>query len=153
MVARSFRARVGRQRITKGLNPADASYTRSLRDQMKRVEDNLSAVINQLEGVTAEVLEDALRPTFEKALNFTPVDTGELKASGFLITGGTRKRILAEMGFGKGGLPDYTLRVHEDLNLNHKAPTKAKFLQAAIEEDIDEMAGRLVRAYKEKVGI
>ena len=153
MVARSFRARVGRQRITKGLNPADASYTRSLRDQMKRVEENLSAVINQLEGVTAEVLEDALRPTFEKALSFTPVDTGDLKASGFLITRDSQKRVQAEMGFGKGGKPDYALRVHEDLNLNHKAPTKAKFLQAAVEEDIDKMAGRLVTAYKEKTGI
>lgn len=153
MVARSFRARVGRQRIKKGLNPADASYTRSLREQMKRIEENLSAVINQLKDVTAEVLEDALRPTFEKALMFTPVDTGKLKASGFLITRDSSKRVQAEMGFGKGGVPDYALRVHEDLNLNHKAPTKAKFLQSAIEEDIDEIPGRLIQAYKDKVGI
>ena len=153
MVARSFRGRVGRQRITKGVDPSDASYTRGLREQMKQVEENLSVVINNLKDVTADVLDEALRPTFNKALEFTPVDTGDLKASGFLVTGGTRKRILAEMGFGKGGLPDYAVRVHEDLNLQHKAPTKAKFLQAALEEDIDKIPIRLKKAYKEKTGI
>lgn len=153
MVARSFRARVGRQRIAKSVNPIEASYTRSIREQMKQVEENISAVVNELKDVTADVLDEALRPTFEKALIFTPVDSGDLKASGFLETRSSQNRVQAELGFGKGGKPEYAVFVHERTDLNHKAPTKAKFLQAAIEEDLDDIPGRLVKAYKEKTGI
>lgn len=146
-MARVFRARIGRQRITKGIRPSEASYTRSIRSQMEQLEQNLSAVITQLKDVTPAVLEVALRPTFQKALNRTPVDTGDLKASGYLETR-TGTHVKAEIGFGKRGNPHYTAFVHERVDVPHKAPTQAKFLQSAIEEDLDEIPKRLERAYE-----
>jgi hypothetical protein len=118
---------------------------------MKQIGDNYSAMISQLKGVTPSVLEDALLPTFKKAIKYTPVDTGALRESGYLETSREGRNVRAEVGFGKGGEPTYAAIVHERTDLNHKAPTRAKFLQTALEEDFGVILKRIQKAYRDKL--
>jgi hypothetical protein len=72
---------------------------------------------------------EALEPTFDKSQELVPVLTGALKRSGFLGVGESRGKKVAEIGYGRGGVPFYAARVHEDLDVYHKPPTQAKFLE------------------------
>lgn len=150
---RSFRGRVGTQRITKNLRPSQASYTREIRAQMQGIEEEVSAIINQLKGVTPVVLEDALRPTFEKSQFYCPKDTHALVNSGYLEAHRTPSGIHVEIGYGKGGDPHYAVFVHEMTSYYHETPTRAKFLQVAIQEDADAIPERILSGYKASVGI
>lgn len=85
----------------------------------------------------------ALGPTLTLAKRYCPKDTKALVNSGYLeITsrgaGGT-----VEIGFGKGGVPHYALIVHEMLEYKHKAPTRAKFLQIAMQETRHSILARI----------
>jgi hypothetical protein len=91
---------------------------------------------------------DALRPTFELSQKYVPVDTGELKASGYLRSGSQGKRKLAEMGYGRGGQAPYATFVHERTDIAHKAPTSAKFLQRALDEDYYAILPRIAAGMK-----
>lgn len=152
-MARSFRARVGSQRITHNLRPSEAGYARAIRQQMKALEDSISAVINELVDVTPDVLDEALRPTFEKSQKYVPVQTGALKASGYLNVDQAYGHIRVEIGYGKAGDPFYAPYVHERMDLHHQAPTKAKFLQSAIEEDAQAIPQRIRIGYKQRMGL
>lgn len=153
MARRLFRARVGTQRIAKSLRPSQAAYTRTIRKQMEQLERNLSKVMAELDDVTSQVLETALRPTFNKSQKFTPKDTGALRESGFLTVDKVARGTRIQIGYGKAGKPPYAVFVHERTDLNHQAPTKAKFLQTALEEDSDVIPQRLLKAYKEAIDI
>lgn len=148
----AFKARIGVQRISGSLNPSQASYTRNIRSQMQSIEKEIDRFIQTVKDVTPEVLMDALDPTFKKALSYTPVLTGDLRASGYLLTRVRMGKIEGEIGFGKGGFPHYAVYVHERTDLMHKAPTRSKFLQAAVMEDMRKFPSRLRAAYRAKVG-
>lgn len=152
-MAKKFRARVGSQRITGSLNPAEASYTRSIRAQMDQIEKNVTAFIDGVKGITPEVLKRALQPTFEKSQIYVPYDTGNLHDSGYLEVEQKGQRIQAEIGYGKGSQPHYAAYVHEMVNIPHAAPTRSKYLQAAIEEDSKLIPKRLRAAYKALVKV
>ncbi len=152
MARRVFRSRVGVQRISKTLNPAQASYTREIRDQMKIVENSLSNLIQGLKDITADILLEVLTPTFAKSAIYCPKRTHRLVQSGYLEVAETANGVTAEMGYGRGGNPFYAVYVHENTAMFHAAPTRSKFLQAAIEEDADEIPARIAQAYKESVG-
>lgn len=148
-----FRGTVGTRRISGTLNPAQASYTRAIRQQMKAIENSVTDFINTVRNVTPRVLDKALRPTFDKSQVRVPKDTGELKASGFLEVKKKGKVVQADMGYGLAGKPFYAVYVHERTDVAHAAPTTAKFLQAPIQEDLPKLNARLKKAYKEEVGI
>lgn len=144
-MVRPFKAVVGRQ-ILRG-SAASSGYAdnqRFARAAMNAVSRNYNALIKHIKDVTPEVLIEALEPTFEKSKVYCPEDTGRMKASAFLeITpGGT-----VAMGYGKGGNPEYTAEVHENLEWRHKSPTRAKWLQVALEEDEQDIQRRIVAAY------
>lgn len=153
MVKRTVRGRVGRQRLSKSVNPIEQKYTRQIRKQMEEIERNLSKFINDLSSVTPKVLDDALRPTFEKSQELVPVRTGSLKESGFLVVERSGTEIKAEMGYAKGGEPDYAVFVHERTDLNHAHPTQAKFLQTPLEQDADAIPERILASYKSNTKI
>ncbi len=143
-----IKARVGRGAIRKTLDPSSASYTRQIRAQIKEIEEALSEFASAVEDQAPEIVENALRPTFEKSQKYVPVDTGDLKKSGFLEVRKTDRGIVkAEIGYGKGGKPPYAVFVHERTDLKHKSPTRAKFLQAALEEDFHQIQKRLVNGF------
>ena len=148
----SIKLRTGRFAIRGTLDPVSSNYTRQMRAQMKGIEANLKEVLSAIEEHSTGALDRILRPTFELSQKYVPVDTGALRDSGFLevsnrsISG--KSRVNATIGYGKGGKPSYTVFVHEMVEVPHKAPTRSKFLQAAIEEDLDNIRERVAEEYR-----
>ena len=152
MARRLLRARVGAARISTNMEPSQAGYTRAIRAQMEQIERNLTEVIKQITQETPEILLEALEHTFKKSQLYVPVKTGELKRSGYLEVKKTASGATVEIGYGRGGYPNYAVYVHELTGYYHKPPTRAKFLQAALEEDMDAIRDRLETAYRNMVG-
>ena len=135
-----FRARLGRQRVTRTTSKAVAAGIGSATKQMKAIEKEYGRWVNHVEMFTPQALMEALQPTFDKSQDYVPVKSGRLKASGFLEmfkTAGGDSGV--QIGYGRGGQPPYTIIVHERLDLVHAPPTRAKFLQAALEEDAEQV--------------
>jgi hypothetical protein len=127
---------------------ASARYADSMRAQSKQVSDMFNNVIADIKDVTADVLYEALQQVFDLSQDYVPVDTGDLKESGFLekqtFPGGCR----VVMGYGRGGDPGYATLVHERVDIAHEAPTRSKFLLAAIEEKTGDVYADIVRAMR-----
>lgn len=111
---------------------------------MRGIIQNYTKLIRHIESVTPEVLLEALQPTFEKSQEYCPVDTGALKESGYLEIVEYRTRPTVQIGYGFGGIPPYTPQVHENMEWNHEPPTRAKWLQVALEEDSNAIEERIV---------
>lgn len=141
-------------KLTNGLKNApkpryisEPGYVAKMNAQIKALMVELNSIIKQFEDVTPEVMIEALRPTFEKSQVYVPVQTGDLKRSGYLeqVSGG--KNPTVEMGYAKGGNPRYAMYVHEMLSIPRKPPTRAKYLERAIMEDLAQIEARLARSY------
>lgn len=124
----------------------------SAKASMAGVIRNYQKVVNNLEGVTPEVLYEALEPTFAKSQVYCPKDTGKLVKSGYLEIVSFRGKPRVEMGYGKNGEPDYAAAVHENLEWRHKSPTRAKWLQAALGEDRIAIQNRIIAGLKRRGG-
>lgn len=146
-----FTARVGKASVRGQFASTAQGYaTRSAREGMSAILNNYNTLINHIEGSTPHILLEALRPTFDKSQVYCPVDKGDLKASGYLeIVESRLGRIRVEIGYAKGGDPYYAVDVHENLEWRHKEPTRAKWLQIALEEDAQSIQARILNAYKE----
>lgn len=142
-MVRPFRLSVGRVRTTSAIGSTEAANIRSVRTQMRTIEKNFQKFVQHMGNVLPEVLVEALQPTFEKSQRYVPEDTSRLKKSGYLEVRQRAEGAVAEMGYGRGGNPPYTVFVHERMELKHKSPTRAKFLQAAIQEDSSAIAQRI----------
>lgn len=94
------------------------------------------------------VLKRALTPTFNLSQVFVPVRTGALKRSGFLEITGRGKTASVQMGYGRRGVPPYALIVHEEFGFRHKPPTRAKFLEEAVNVTQQNVIGFLALHYK-----
>jgi hypothetical protein len=129
--------------------PSEQGYRESVRDQFRELQYALESVYQQLEDASPAIMYNALLPTFDKSQMYVPVKTGDLKASGYLeITDTVRGSQRVELGYGRGGQPWYAMYVHENLNSYHKPPTRAKWLQEAVYEDLPELPNRLARMYQ-----
>lgn len=129
--------------------PADiAGATRAIRGAMADLQWNLQRAIESIEGVTAEALHYGLLPIYEESQRLVPVDTGALKASGYLEVETRSDNIIAEVGYARGGQPFYAVIVHENLEFHHKDGTQAKFLEHAIDLHLDEVQPRIVEYMK-----
>lgn len=118
----------------------------------KRISDAILNIFDQFEGATGEIMMEAMKPTFEKSQRYTPKLTGELRESGYLENVGNSKHPIIQIGYGRGGQPDHTVYVHEMTTIPHAAPTRSKFLQAAVMEDLDQIYELLGRGYKRFMG-
>jgi len=143
-----FRPRVGRQVVRKSVSEPTKADTFAARESMKRIISNYEDFIKHVEKTTPEILVEALRPTFKTAKKYTPKDTGVLVNSGYLEIISFRGKPTVEIGFGKGGKPDYAATVHENLEFKHKAPTRAKFLQYALNEHQGQVEKDIVKQLK-----
>ena len=152
MAARTIRFRVGPQRIGPGLAPWQAGYTRAIREQMKSVEGSYTRLVETLRANTEEAVRQMLQPVFDRSQVLVPVDTGVLKASGYIDTRRTRRRVVGEVGYGKGGRPPYAPKVHEDLDVFHEPPTQAKFLEQAADEHAAGMLDQAAGVYRQTLG-
>lgn len=149
----SFNARVGIGG-TFGTGPlsSHASFTTQVRAQMENIINTYRNFVEHIEDMTPEILEEALLPTFEKSLAYCPRDTGRMADSGYLETQAHTGVVSVEMGYGRGGEPPYTVFQHENLDFHHEPPTRAKWLQGALEEDADDVSFRIFEGYVKAAG-
>lgn len=134
---------------------SQSGSTQALQAQFRA---NLGAILKDLKeftddvkGFIPSVAIDVLEPTFGKALEYCPEDTGDLRASGYLEEETRRGHTQVAIGFGKGGKPDYAIYVHE-LPYAHEAPTRYKFLEAALDEDYFSIVNAIPRLIRERAG-
>ncbi|KKL66944.1 hypothetical protein LCGC14_2139930 [marine sediment metagenome] len=153
MVARRVRFRVGRQRLTSGVDTSTAGYTRQIRSQMKSIEQSYTRFLGTVEATTEVAVRTALQPVFDRSQELVPVDTGKLKASGYLETRVSRGRVVGEVGYGRGGNPHWAPRVHEDLDVFHEPPTQAKYLEQAANEHAAGMLDVAGTVYRQTLGL
>lgn len=123
-----------------------------LRRQLDTLVKNFADIAVHMKEEAAEILEDALRPTFELSQKYVPKDTLRLMHSGYLVIKQTSKGAQAAMGYAEGGNPHYALYVHE-IPRAHADPTSWKYLQRAIDEDGDNIKQRLYVGVRKAMGI
>jgi hypothetical protein len=115
---------------------------------MKELENIVMKTADAFEEVTPEIMLDALQPTKDKADLYCPKKTLALVNSGYLEITGTGSRARVEMGYAKGGSPSYAVYVHEIVEYHHEAPTRSKWLQAAMFEDLNQIWANLCSNYR-----
>lgn len=143
---------VGTRSIRGSQRSSVVDYTRIVRQQMKGIQHNLDKIIRQVENVTPEALDYAVRPIYEQSQVYCPVDTGALKESGYLVVRRDGKRgAQVEVGYGRAGKPFYAVFVHEMMDLYHEPPTRAKWLESAFKEGMDQIPVRLAEYIRNKV--
>ena len=134
---------VGRQRHTKVVGPSEAAYMSQIQAQLRELRENMLKVVQHVDKVTPEAILYGLKPIMDESQRLVPVDTGTLKRSGFMEVRRTAGGIAAAIGYGRYGRPTYTAFVHENLNVRHRAPTQAKFLEVAINTKIGDFRRRV----------
>lgn len=143
-----LKVNIGLQRLNRApLWPSEPGYVRQMQQQSKALTDALLSIFDQFEDASTDIMIDALEPTGEKAREYTPVDTSELLDSYYLVSAPFRGKPRVEMGFARGGKPNYAMYVHE-IPYNHAEPTRYKFLEQAMKEDLDQIYQRLGAAYR-----
>lgn len=132
------------------ISAADSMAT--LRKQLNILQQNFRDLAKHMNVETPEVLMDALRPTFEKSQRIVPVDTGDLKESGYLEYVASKGGVQVEMGYAYRGNPHYAVYVHET-PMNHKSPTQWKFLQQPLEEDARNIEQAITKSLATAAGV
>ncbi len=148
-----FQANVGYVRLpsrTSEGSRADFNkvYTQSARQSMAAIINRVNAIFEGTKARLPGVLEDALAPTFELSQNYCPVKTGALKESGSLTSGVKNNKAFASISYGAGGKVHYAAIVHERTDMRHNFPTRSKYLQAALEEDLEGIRDRVVNSLR-----
>ncbi len=144
---------VGRVRRTSVVSPSEATYIKSIRDQMALISSNVLKVVKRLDESTPDAIRFGLEPIFQESQRLVPVDRGPLKASGFIEVRKTAGGAQAAIGYGRYGRPTYAAFVHERLDLRHAPPTQAKFLEEPIMKGIDTFRRRVALFYRKQTGL
>jgi hypothetical protein len=123
-------------------------------DDMNRIAADFNAFINHFTAMSPEILTQAYQPTFEKSQAYCPKKTGDLVSSGFMeVAGAGTKTPTVVIGYGRGGRPDYAPIVHEDTTKFHAPPTRSKWLQAALDEDYNQILQRITLFSRQAAGM
>jgi len=147
------RANIGKKTLLTTDVSSTAEFTRGVRRAVNDVVDNYLAWVDHMEDAAPEVLIEALTPTFEDSQKLVPVDTSDLKNSGYLEARKFRGRAQVEIGYSKGGSPHYGPIVHENLEAFHAEPTQAKFLEQPLAENADQIRQFIQAGFKEASGV
>lgn len=147
-VRRRIKLGLGLQRVTAPVYPSEPRYVRQMNAQVKALTEELLSIIDQFEDASEDIMLEALEPTYAKARYYTPIDTGELLDSAYLEKASFRGQPRVEMGFARGGFPRYAVYVHEIPGYHHEPPTRAKFLEQALKEDLSGILTRLAAGYR-----
>jgi hypothetical protein len=153
MAAPRVSAFMGRKRIAAGLahGESQAALSAQFQSTLEDLLQGFREFVDELDGASADMLVEALEPTFGKSLEMCPVKNGDLRQSGYLEARSYYRRAEAEIGYGRGGNPDYAIYVHE-MPYAHEPPTQSKFLQQALEEDYFTILNSLPRIVREFAG-
>jgi len=101
----------------------DFSLKRAIR-ALNKIRDNV------VPTAIAEGIPKCLDAILKKSQQYVPVETGELRDSGFKEVAGTGRWATGIVGYSA----PHALPVHERVELQHAPPTGAKFLERAARE-------------------
>jgi hypothetical protein len=129
-------------------------HTQSLNSQLKVLAENLTKFSKHLGNEAPTILLNALGPTFNKSRVYCPKDTMLLVNSGRLEIKSRKgsSNTTVSISYGNSGIPFYAVLVHEILSYKHASPTRAKFLESAVREDMKSITGILTEESKKIFG-
>jgi hypothetical protein len=130
-----------------------SGYASAIASQMQQIENAYEQLFTAAVGASPEIIYSALIPTKALAEYYTPVKTGKLRASSYLEVTDRGEMPRVELGFARNGDPPYAAYVHEMVQNVHASPTRSKFLQAAVLEDMDNVKTRIINGYKSLAGL
>lgn len=111
--------------------------TQDARLAMKDIIAKYEQLLGRIKGATPEAMEAAMKPIFKRAQFYVPEKTGALWESGkMVVTKGAKPKVTITFGNEEAW---YAAIVHEFVWLAHEAPTRSKYLQAAMEEGLDKL--------------
>ena len=129
-----------------------SGFSKSAQVSMATIIARYETLINRLRGITPTALRDAMTPVFNKSQVYVPKKTGALMDSGELnvypLAGDVAS---AEIVYGNEEAW-YAALIHEAVWLNHAAPTRAKYLQNAMEEEFDAFLSSVAADYGPAMG-
>lgn len=105
----------------------------------------LAKASSEAEVAALGALYTQAQRTLTKAVKYTPIDTGVLRASGHVVHTGVSIDII----FG-GPTAPYAVVVHENLGARHAKGTQAKYLERAFMEDQSKYIAAIAAAYKKQ---
>ena len=94
-----IRPYMGQRRVGSSRGPVFASLQASFRENVGGIIKSLEEYLEDFKDITPDVLVEALEPTFGKALEYTPEDTGDLRESGYLEAEKFHNRSVVAIGF------------------------------------------------------
>jgi hypothetical protein len=147
-----FRPAIGSRQLSSKTSGSVADATRSARNDMATIIRNYVAFCEHMQESSSDVILAALEPAFDLSQTYVPVDTGELKDSGYLEVITWRGIPVVEIGYGLRGEPPYAAMVHENLEAQHEAPTQAKYLERALDETMMDAWTIIEEGYKRAGG-
>jgi len=142
--------------VSIGNTVGDSRFRRALADASK---GGMAPIIDAFDEfcedldlqVMPDVLAEALQPTLELSQRYVPYKTGTLHDSAFIaIAKVGRGNQEAQIGYAKNDEAPYALIVHEDLTARHDPPTRAKYLQTAIDEDFYDILQRIGNSIRKR---
>lgn len=148
-----IRLPAGRQRIDWFVSPTEKHYTRQMRAQMEGVLKNLQKVIDSIEDASPQGLLYAVQPIYDESQRLVPVDTGDLRASGFIETRRRLRGAQVVVGYARGGRPHYAALVHERLDFFHQPPTQAKYLEEPAVRNLGNILPRYIEFVQRDTGL
>lgn len=131
---------------------SEAGFISQMRERSQYLTDALEEILQSFEDESPEIMLEAMGPIFQHSQELCPKLTGDLVRSGYLEISSRGKIPTVEIGYAKGGNPRYAVYVHEMVQIPHKPPTQAKFLEVAVLQGLDDLEKRLERGYGELLG-
>ena len=110
----------------------------NLREVISDLEEEFDDVIGDIETVMPRAMEKHVKKPSQR---LCPKDTGDLRKSAYVSVTRKGKNIEALVGY----KTHYAIFVHEILSAYHKPPTMAKFLEAAIAQNIEKLHAQIDR--------
>ena len=125
----------------------------SIKVEDSNFKENLKKAQRGIPKVVQKVFENNAQIIYENSQPLVPVLTGRLRDSGEVLTKDpeNNEEMYASISYG-GGLVNYAVRVHEDLQLNHPHGGQAKFLEIPFEEQVPEITSQLSEAINQFLG-
>ena len=101
--------------------------------QVDTTDLKLRQMSRQINEMVKRTVEEVVEKVFAESQILVPVHTGALRASGQIVKemGLDDAEVATFVTYG-GGAVDYAVKVHEDLEMPHAAPTQAKYLEVPL---------------------
>lgn len=137
-------------------------HKEALSGQIKTLTQQINDFALHIGTNQEKVLYNALQPTFNKSRVYCPKDKGFsdplslVNSARLEITqskkGAKSPSATVAISYGVRGLPFYAVFVHEILSYHHDSPTRSKFLESAMREDMPKIKEALMDGLKKVSG-